>query len=264
MDTDLKIKEERLRSFFRQEERFALAFSGGVDSSYLLYAGLAAGADLRAFYVKTAFQPEFEYRDALKLSGELASRFPGAGAEFLTVLRADILSVPAVTKNPTDRCYYCKQAIFGNILLAAKEAGCTLVLDGTNASDDASDRPGMKALSELSVRSPLRECGLTKADIRALSKEAGLFTWDKPSYACLATRVPAGTKITEEILEKTESAEDYLFSLGFTDFRVRYRAGGALLQVKEAQLPLLFEKREEVLAELKKHYKEVMLDLKTR
>ena len=253
-----------LETFFRQKERFALAFSGGVDSSYLLYAALSFGADVRAYYVKTAFQPEFEFADAKKLAKELAARFTGGDASFLRVLRADILSVKEAAANPANRCYFCKQAIFGNILRAAKEDGCTLVLDGTNASDDAGDRPGMKALRELSVRSPLRECGLTKADIRALSREAELFTWDKPSYACLATRVPAGTPITADILEKTEKAEDFLFSLGFTDFRVRYRDGAALLQVPAAQLSLLLEKRETVLSGLRAYYPKVWLDLETR
>ena len=122
----------------------------------------------------------------------------------------------------------------------------------------------MRALRELSVRSPLRECGLTKVRIRALSREAGLFTWDKPAYACLATRVPTGETITAEKLQKTERAEALLFSLGFRDFRVRYFAGAARIQLPEAQLPLALERRTELLSELKKIYPAVLLDLEVR
>ena len=140
------------------------------------------------------------------------------------------------------------------IMKAAAEDGYTVLLDGTNASDDAGDRPGMKALQELQVKSPLRECGLVKSEIRRLSKEGGLFTWDKTSYACLATRIPTGCEITAEKLQKTEAAENFLFSLGFRDFRVRMMPNGAAkLQVVASQLPLL-----------KKSYPAVLLDLEVR
>lgn len=122
----------------------------------------------------------------------------------------------------------------------------------------------MRALRELSVRSPLRECGITKQHIRTRSKEAGLFVWDKPAYACLATRVPAGTRITAQILEATERAENYLFSLGFTDFRIRYLDGAARIQLPENQLPLLLQKRETILTQFKKDYAHVLLDLEVR
>ena len=245
-----------LQDFFRQNPRAALGFSGGVDSSYLLYAARQYGAEVQPYYIKTAFQPEFEFEDAKRLCREI-------GAE-LTVLELDALADPAVAANPADRCYFCKRALFGTLSRRALADGYTLLLDGTNASDDTGDRPGMRALRELAVRSPLRECGLTKAEIRARSKEAGLFTWDKPAYACLATRIPAGETITAEKLEKTERAETYLFSLGLTDFRVRYFAGAARIQVPEGQLPLALEKRAEILTELKKDYPAVLLDLEVR
>ncbi len=245
-----------LQEFFRQNPRAALGFSGGVDSSYLLYAARQYGAEVQPYYIKTAFQPEFEFEDAKRLCREI-------GAE-LTVLELDALADPAVAANPADRCYFCKRALFGTLSRRALADGYTLLLDGTNASDDTGDRPGMRALRELAVRSPLRECGLTKAEIRARSKEAGLFTWDKPAYACLATRIPAGETITAEKLEKTERAETYLFSLGLTDFRVRYFAGAARIQVPEGQVPLVLEKRAEILTELKKDYPAVLLDLEVR
>ena len=122
----------------------------------------------------------------------------------------------------------------------------------------------MRALRELSVRSPLRECGLHKDEIRRLSKEAGLFTWDKPAYACLATRIPTGEDITMQKLERTEKAESYLTSLGFRDFRVRSEKDIAKLQVTEKDLPDVLEHREEIINELKQHYKAVLLDLEVR
>ncbi len=245
-----------LDAFFQDHPRAALAFSGGTDSSYLLFAALRAGADVCAYYARSAFQPAFELEDAQRLSHELGAA--------LVVLDIDVLDDANVTSNPPERCYYCKRHIFETIRDAARRDGYGLLLDGTNASDDAGDRPGMRALAELEVRSPLRECGLTKAEVRRLSREAGLFTWDKPAYACLATRIPTGTPITAEALARTERAEDHLRALGFSDFRVRWLDGAAKLQLPESQLPLLLERRETVLAVLKRDYSSVMLDLEVR
>ena len=234
-----------------------MAFSGGVDSSYLLYAARQLGADVKAYYVRTAFQPEFEYQDALRLASQL-----GADIQVLTL---DVLACPDVTGNPKNRCYFCKQHIFGNILRQAKADGYHTVLDGTNASDQVSDRPGMKALQEMKVLSPLRLTGLTKAEIRSLSHEAGLFTWDKPSYACLATRIPTGTEITGADLARTEWAEDHLMSLGFRDLRVRQLSGDlALVQLPEAQMDTFLALRGEITRTLKTRYAGVILDMEAR
>ena len=138
------------------------------------------------------------------------------------------------------------------------------MIDGTNASDDAFDRPGMKALCELEVRSPLREAGLTKSEIRALSRENGLFTWDKPAYACLATRIPSGTAIDAETLEKVDRAETALRAMGFSDLRVRVYAGAARIQLPEAQMARAIEHRDAILNALKDEFPAVMLDLKSR
>lgn len=245
-----------LLAFFKENPKAALGFSGGVDSSYLLYAGVQAGADIHPYYIKTAFQPQFELDDAERLCAQLGVP--------LTVLELDVLKNEAVTANPPDRCYHCKTALFGALSARALADGYTLLLDGTNASDDAGDRPGMRALKELHVCSPLRECGLTKAEIRRLSREAGLFTWDKPAYACLATRIPSGDAITAEKLLATERAETFLFSLGLTDFRVRNYRGAARLQFPEAQLNAVLAHRAEILQELKKDYPAVLLDLEVR
>ena len=245
-----------LNDFFSENPRLALAFSGGVDSAYLLYAATAAGADVTAYYVHSAFQPAFELRDAQRLAQELGAK--------MRVLKLDVLSDDAITTNPPERCYHCKKRIFTAIVQAAREDGYDLLIDGTNASDDAADRPGIRALRELAVRSPLRECSITKAQVREKSREAKLFTWDKPAYACLATRIPTGETITAEKLQKTEQAEEFLKSMGFVDFRVRLMGESAKLQVREEQIGLLIEKRNEILTGLKPLYSGVLLDLEVR
>lgn len=245
-----------LHDFFTQQNRVALAFSGGVDSAYLLYAGIKSGCDIHAYYVKSAFQPQFELEDARKLAQELGAK--------MTVLELDVLSEPLVVQNPPNRCYYCKQKIFGKIIEAAKADGYELLIDGTNASDDADDRPGMKALQELRVRSPLRECGIAKADVRKYSKEAGLFTWNKPAYACLATRIPTEVEITSEKLRITEIAEKTLSDMGFSDFRIRLSGNDAKIQIREDQLEKLLLYRKELLEKLKPYYSSITLDLEVR
>ena len=217
-----------LEEFFREHPKPALAFSGGTDSAYLFWAAVQAGARVRAYYVKTAFQPEFELRDARRLAAQLQQE--------LQILTVDILSDPVIASNPADRCYFCKTRLLSAIREAAEADGWTLVMDGTNASDAAADRPGMRALREQGIVSSLRLCGLTKAEIRKRSREAGLFTGDKPSYACLATRLQTGDAIAPETLRRIETAEDRLAEAGYTDFRARVRQGGALLQFPESQL----------------------------
>ena len=245
-----------LTQFWKENTKAAIAFSGGVDSAYLLYSAVQSGADVKAYYAKTVFQPAFELADAKRLASQLDVE--------MEILEPDILSVAYVSENPANRCYFCKRALFSSISAAAKKDGFSLVLDGTNASDDASDRPGMQALRELCVRSPLRECGLTKKEIRRLSREAGLFTHDKPAYACLATRIPTGDTITAEKLARTEEAETYLHGLGLRDFRVRTLGNLARIQVTESDLETVLKNREVILSHLKKLYSGVMLDLEVR
>ncbi|MDO5134370.1 MAG: ATP-dependent sacrificial sulfur transferase LarE [Eubacteriales bacterium] len=246
-----------LETFFSEHRKVALGFSGGVDSSYLLWAALNSGAEIKAYYVSTAFQPAFEREDALRLAGAL-------GVE-PAVLELDILACSEVSENPPDRCYYCKKQIFGAVCRKARGDGFDVLLDGTNASDDAGDRPGMRALEELSVLSPLRICGLTKEEIRRRSREAGLFTWDKPAYACLATRTPAGERITARLLRRTEEAETALAALGFRDFRVRHRGDEAFVEITKEQRALLRENWDRMEAVLKeKGYRKVFLDMASR
>ena len=220
-----------LSDFFHENPRAALAFSGGTDSAYLLYAALQCGAEVRPYYVKTPFQPRFELDDALRLTKELGTE--------LTVIEYDILDDGLIAANPADRCYHCKKKLFGLLLRErAANDGFSLIIDGTNASDDAGDRPGMK--------------------------EAGLFTWDKPAYACLATRVPTGRPIERELLQRVEGAESELFALGFTDFRVRLFHEAARIQLPAAQMAAALERRGDILAKLKKYFDTILLDMETR
>ena len=245
-----------LERFFEENKKLAIAFSGGVDSVYLLYAAAKAGADVSAYYVKSAFQPGFEFEDAVKMAELIGCKF--------RVIEADVLSDENVASNPKDRCYYCKQHIMSAITAAAKAEGYDTVCDGTNASDDADDRPGFKALGEYGIRSPLRECGLTKEAIRKASNEAGLPTWNKPAYACLATRILTGEMITHEKLGITERAENILHGMGFSDFRARMRGNNALLQFTENQLPEALARKDEIITALSGLYNDVKIDASPR
>ncbi|MEG1426429.1 MAG: ATP-dependent sacrificial sulfur transferase LarE [Oscillospiraceae bacterium] len=245
-----------LEQFFRENPRVALGFSGGVDSSYLLYAANKWGSKVGAYFIKTAFQPEFERRDALALAEQLGVR--------VQILETDILCSQIIAKNPKNRCYHCKTALFTLLKKQAMADGFSVLIDGTNASDDIADRPGMRALRELSVRSPLQECGLTKAEIRRRSQEAGLFTWNKPAYACLATRIPTDTAITSELLHRIECGEDALFAMGFSDFRLRVYEGAARIQLPETQFVQAIAQKSGILAALSPYFTLVFLDLKAR
>lgn len=245
-----------LSEFFRDNPKGAIAFSGGTDSSLLVWAASRYGRDWHAYYVKSAFQPEFELADAHKIASDC--QMP------LTVIEGDIMKYPEVTANPKDRCYLCKKEVFSLILHQAKAEGYSLIIDGTNASDDEADRPGTRALREMNVRSPLRECGMKKSDVREMSREAGLFTWNKPSYACLATRIPTGTQITEFDLKRIERGENILASLGFTDFRIRLHADVALLQFTSDQFAYALDRREDISRLLSPIFPIAALDMKPR
>ncbi len=245
-----------LEEFFHENPEGAVALSGGVDSAYLLYAAAKYSRRTAAYFVKTAFQPAFELSDA-----QTAANHAGAS---LRVLELDILSMPQVAANPPGRCYHCKRALFSALARAAEIDGFFQIYDGGNASDDVGSRPGMRALRELRVRSPLRECGLGKGDIRALAREAGIGVWDKPSYACLATRVPSGTAITKSDLARVERGEAAVAAMGFTDFRLRLRGEGALLQVREEQLPRAGEQLDEIRYRLSGDFRSLELDLVPR
>lgn len=242
-----------LEQFFSEYPSVAIAFSGGCDSAYLLYQASLYAKDVHAYYMKTAFQPVFELEDAKKFCTQY--QIP------LTILTMDIFENSAIIQNDTLRCYYCKQQIFSNILIAAGKDGYTVLLDGTNASDNALERPGIRALTELKVHSPLRLCHLTKAQIRKHSRELGLFTHDKPAYACLATRIPTDTPIQLSDLERIEACEQILWKLGFTNFRVRIFHNAAKIQVPYKEFSQILELYTDIISLFEPYFSTVLLDL---
>ena len=245
-----------LKDFFKRNNKVALAYSGGTDSTFLLYAAKKYGATCQPFYLKSSFQPAFELKEAKEHCRLLALK--------LKIIEVDILSHKEIAANPPERCYLCKKLMFTRLLAAAKAEGFSLIIDGTNASDQEDERPGMRALEELSIRSPLRECGLTKEKVRLYSKKMGLSTWNKPPYACLATRFPAGKVITKDELLAVEQGEAFLKSLGFTNLRLRLFHGVARLQLPKKELALAIKNREAILGGLKEFFPTVLLDLEPR
>lgn len=245
-----------LNDFFAKNNKIALAFSGGVDSAYLMYEAIRHGVDVKAYYVKSQFQPAFEFNDATKLAKEL-------GCE-MKIIDIDVLSCKEIKSNPSNRCYYCKKKIFESIKNAAKDDGYEIIVDGTNASDDFNDRPGMRVMDELKIISPLRLSGLTKDDVRLASKKAGLWTFDKPSYSCLATRVESGIELDKDILSKVEKSEGILNKLGFKDYRVRTDGRNARLELTADDMLLAVEKRKEIVASLKEYFEIISMGLEER
>jgi len=247
----------QLQRFFEQNPRFAVAFSGGVDSSYLLNAAVSAGCDIRAYFVKSEFQPEFELNDAIRVAKSLGVA--------LMVDNFCILNEPGIASNPVDRCYHCKTKIFTRLRELANKDGFSVLCDGSNADDLEADRPGMRALRELGVISPLRDSGLRKSEIRRLSARAGLRTHDKPPYACLATRIPTGTAITQDFLAMIDCAETTLLKMGFSNFRVRLiPPDTAKIQVPDKQWDEVAARRLEILEALKPDFNSIVLDMAGR
>lgn len=245
-----------LQEFFTQNPKVAIAFSGGVDSAYLLSEALKYAEKVGVYFAKTAFHPEFEYEDALLLAEDLGAS--------LTLVPVDLLSHEEVVRNTDERCYHCKKQLFSALLQKANADGFPVLCEGGNASDAKNDKSGAKALEELGVLSPLRLAGLSKDQVRGLSYEAGLFTWDKPAYACLATAVQAPQRIDTLSLAKIELAEDFLRGLGFGQFRVRMAAKTVRLEILAADLPKLMEHRKQILDKLLHHFSKVTLDLDCR
>lgn len=224
-------KYDRLKFLLNDYGKVAVAFSGGVDSTFLLHVSrIVLGADrVVAFHVATGMQPPDEAESARECCDNIGVRF--------CLFRLDCFSWPQFLANPPERCYICKKKIFSTFLAdkAVVEQGYALI-DGTNHDDLFAERPGLKALAELGVSSPLAQAGLRKKEIRMLSKSMGLVGWDKPSASCLATRIPVGEQINEEKIRRVSACEDYLKNMGFAGVRVRLQNGMATVFVQRSDI----------------------------
>lgn len=255
---DLEYQYVQLKDRIASAGRAAVAFSGGVDSVFLLYAAREAlGEQVLALTVSLRAVPRRELGEA-----EAFCRQQGIRHRIESV---DEFSIPGFADNPPDRCYLCKKTLFRRMLAAAAEEGFAVLMEGSNLDDQGDYRPGLRALQELRVESPLKESGFTKAQIREMSRRLGLFAWDKPSMACLASRFAYGERITPEKMERVEQAEEYLAMLGFGQRRVRMHGNLARIELLSEELPVMMEdgryrQVQERLSELGFSY--VTLDLK--
>lgn len=214
-----------LYEYIRSLKSVAVAYSSGVDSTFLLKAAKQAlGKDsVIAVTVESGLFPERELEEAKRFCQEEEIRH--------IIIKVDPLEIEGFKENPSDRCYICKRSIFARIIETAKEYGMNAVAEGSNIDDLGDYRPGLKAIRELGVKSPLKEASMDKAMIRELSKEFGLNTWSKPSFACIASRFVYGEEITREKLAMVDKAEELLYSMGFSQFRVRIHDRLARIEV---------------------------------
>lgn len=220
----LQEKFESLKDSIRKSGSAAIAFSGGVDSTFLVRVTHdILGDKMVAVTATSSTYPERELKEAIKYAGDM-------GVKHL-IISSEELDIEGFASNPKNRCYFCKKELFTKIGKVAEENGMEYVFDGSNLDDNGDYRPGMKAARELKVISPLKEANLTKADIRELSKELGLPTWNKPSFACLSSRFPYGKKITIPKLKMVDEAEQFLIDMGITQVRVRHHGEIARIEV---------------------------------
>lgn len=250
-------KYEKLQRELRSYEKAAIAFSGGVDSAFLLAAAREALGDNAFAVTATPLSfPERERNEARQFCEE--NRIP----QYEVAINE--MEIDGYGANPANRCYLCKRALFQRMEEVARAHGALVVAEGSNVDDQGDYRPGLEAIRELGIKSPLRRAGLTKAEIRELSQEMGLPTWDKPSFACLATRIPYGEEITEEKLRMVEQGEQLLMDLGFRQLRVRLHGKLARIEVEPEDFSKIMEEklRQKINTEFRKYgFTYVALDL---
>ena len=245
---------ERLCSYPGAGQGLCIAFSGGVDSAVVLAAACGTGLPVWAVYFETALHPAREREEAGALAKALGAAF--------AVITVDEFSEAGIENNPPDRCYRCKRLLFTRLAAFAREKGLGALCDGTNENDLHEYRPGLRAASELGIKSPLAELGLTKRQVRALAEERGLPVSGKPSSPCLATRLEYNTPLTRARIERIEKAEEALKAWGFLSIRVRQHGEIARIEVPKPDLPRLLERREEVCRKLEAlGFRYITLDL---
>lgn len=240
MEQEREEKLAKLRTLLQTTESAVVAFSGGVDSTFLLHMAVTVLGTGKVVAVtgRSPTYPAWEFEEAQWLARQLGVR--------QLIVDTEELAREEFNANPPERCYFCKQELFSHLRRIAGEEGLNHILDGTNLDDLGDFRPGRRAAQELGIRSPLLEAGLTKEDIRNCSREMRLATWNKPACACLASRFPYGAEITREKLRQVEVGEDYLRSLGFRQFRLRHHGPVVRIEIDREQMALLLTRAEEV------------------
>ena len=248
MDKVLLEKYEHLKSYIASLGSCAVAFSSGVDSTFLLYAAKEAlGEHMIALTAASTFFPGREVKEAKAFCEKLG--IPHYYFE------TDEVSIPGFSENPENRCYLCKKELFSTFLRLAKEHGMACVVEGSNLDDDGDYRPGHIAINELGIKSPLREAGFTKEEIRIMSRNFDLPTWNKPSFACLASRFPYGEPITGEKLAMVDQGEQLLMDMGFKQFRVRIHGNVARIELLPEDFGRVME--EKIRLDIAKRFKEI-------